>query len=183
MHILVVENDSGTRRELRGMLEQLGHTIATAADGREAMNVARQRTCDLAILASELPFADRLRHGPELARTHQIPSLLLVKSSTSDPVADLSALPVYGCVFHPVRLPALQAALSIAAKRFSETQALSLRVSELEEALETRKLIDRAKGKLMRMGMSEQKAFLSIQARARRTQTSMRRVARAILGD
>lgn len=183
MHILVADNDAATCRELRGMLEQLGHTVATAADGREAMNVARQRTCDMAILASELPFADRLEHGTELARAHRIPSLFLVKSSTSEPVANISALPVYGCVFHPVRLPTLQAAIRVAAERFSETQALLLRVSELEEALETRKLIDRAKGKLMRMGMSEQKAFHSIQARARRTQTSMRKVARAILGN
>ena len=86
-------------------------------------------------------------------------------------------------MFHPVQLPTLHTALSVATHRFSETQALLLRVSELEEALATRKLIDRAKGKLMRMGMSEQKALLSIQARARRTQKSMRSVARTILGN
>ena len=77
----------------------------------------------------------------------------------------------------------LQTAIRVASERFSEKQSLAARVSELEEALETRKLIDRAKGKLMRMGMSEQKAFITIQARARRTQKTMRAVARTILGD
>ena len=183
MRILIAENETGVRRELREMLQQLGHTVAAAADGREALSLARQRACDLAILANELPFGDGLQTARKLARARPLPILLLVENAVANPLADLSELPVYGCVFKPLQLPALQAGISVAVERFNEKQVLSTRVSELEEALETRKLIDRAKGKLMRMGMSEHKAFLSIQARARRTQKSMRAVARAILGD
>lgn len=183
MRILIVENDTGVRRELREMLRHLGHTVAPAADSRDAVTVARQRACDLAILAGELPFGDGLHTARKLVRARPMPILLLLKSAADNRFADLSKLPIYGCVFQPVRLPALHVAISVAAERFGETQALSSRVRELEEALETRKMIDRAKGKLMRMGMSEQKAFLSIQARARRTQKSMREVAHAILGD
>ena len=183
MRILIAENDDAVRRALRESLQQLGHTVAPAADSRETLNVARQRACDLAILAGELPFGDVLYTAKELSRERKLPILLLVENTAANPVADLSGLPVYGCVFHPVSLPALQAAISFATERFSETQALASRVSELEESLETRKLIDRAKGKMMRMGMTEQTAFLSIQARARRTQKSMRAVARSILGD
>jgi response regulator NasT len=183
MRILIAENDNGVSLELQKMLRKLGHTVVSAADSREAPKMLRQRACDLAILATELPFGDVLHTAQELARERPLPILMLVENATGNSVAHLSALPVYGCVFQPLRLSQLQAAISVAANRFNETQALSSRVSELEEALETRKLIDRAKGKLMRMGMSEQKAFLSIQARARRTQKSMRAVARAILGD
>ena len=183
MRILIVENDTGVRRELQEMLRHLGHTVAPATDSRDAVTVARQRACDLAILAGELPFGDGLHTARKLVRARPMPILLLLKSAADNRFADLSKLPIYGCVFQPVRLPALHVAISVAAERFGETQALSSRVRELEEALGTRKIIDRAKGKLMRMGMSEQKAFLSIQARARRTQKSMREVAHAILGD
>jgi len=183
MHILIVENDTAVRRELREMLQHLGHTVAPAADSRDAVTVARQRACDLAILAGELPFGDGLHTAHKLVEAHQMPILLLLNSAADNWLADLSNLPIYGCLFQPVRLPALHVAISVAAERFGETQVLFSRVRELEEALETRKLIDRAKGKLIRMGMSEQKAFLSIQARARRTQKTMREVAHAILGD
>lgn len=183
MRILIAEHESGARRELRTMLQELGHTVTVAADGREALNLVRQRTYGLTILGSELPFGDVVQIAHKLTRERQLPILLLVDNATAETVVDLSALPFYGCVFRPVHLPALHLAITVAAERFSEKQALSSRVNELEVALDTRKLIDRAKGKLMRMGMSEQKAFLSIQARARRTQKSMRSVARAILGD
>lgn len=183
MHILIVENDTTVRRELREMLRHLGHTVAPAADSRDAVTVARQRTCDLAILAGELPFGDGLHTARKLVRANPMPILLLLDSAADKWFADVSNLPIYGCLFQPVGLPALHVAISVAAERFDEVHVLSSRVRDLEEALETRKLIDRAKGKLIRMGMSEQKAFLSIQARARRTQKTMREVAHAILGD
>jgi response regulator NasT len=183
MHILIVENDTTVRRELREMLRHLGHTVAPAADSRDAVTVARQRTCDLAILAGELPFGDGLHTARKLVRANPMPILLLLDSAADKWFADVSNLPIYGCLFQPVGLPALHVAISVAAERFDEMHVLSSRVRDLEEALETRKLIDRAKGKLIRMGMSEQKAFLSIQARARRTQKTMREVAHAILGD
>ncbi|MDP6793147.1 MAG: ANTAR domain-containing protein [Anaerolineales bacterium] len=183
MHILIVENDTTVRRELREMLRHLGHTVAPAADSRDAVTVARQRTCDLAILAGELPFGDGLHTARKLVRANPMPILLLLDSAADKWFADVSNLPIYGCLFQPVGLPALHVAISVAAERFDEMHVLSSRVRDLEEALETRKLIDRAKGKLIRMGMSEQKAFLSIQTRARRTQKTMREVAHAILGD
>lgn len=167
MRILIAKNDDGVRLDLREMLRKLGHTVVSAADSREALNMARQHACDLAILATELPFGDVMHTAQKLARERPLPILMLVENATANLVANLSALPVYGCLFQPLRLSALQAGINIATERFSETQSLTSRVSKLEEALETRKLIDRAKGKLMRMGMSEQKAFLSIQARAR----------------
>lgn len=183
MLILIAEHESGARRELRTMLQKLGHTVNAAADGREALNLVRQSAYGLTIIGSELPFGDIVQIARNLTRERQHPILLLVDNTTAETVVDLSALPFYGCLFRPVYLPALHLAITIAAERFSEAQALSSRLNELEVALDTRKLIDRAKGKLMRMGMSEQKAFLSIQARARRTQKSMRSVARTILGN
>ena len=183
MHILIADNDAGTRRELRSMLQQLGHTVTTAVDGRDIVTQVRQSSFDLAIMATELPFGDSRKIARDIAREQLLPIVLVLDDTTTSQLDDFTEIPVYGYIFPPLRLSMLQTAIRVASERFSEKQSLAARVSELEEALETRKLIDRAKGKLMRMGMSEQKAFITIQARARRTQKTMRAVARTILGD
>ena len=183
MHILIADNDAGSRRELQSMLQQLGHTVTTAVDGREIVIQVRQRSCDLVIMATELPFGDSRKIAHEITREQLLPIVLILDDTTTIQIDDFTKIPIYGYIVTPLRLSMLQTAISVATERFSEKQSIAARVSELEEALETRKLIDRAKGKLMRMGMSEQKAFITIQARARRTQKTMRAVARTILGD
>ena len=134
-------------------------------------------------MATELPFGDSRKIACDISREQLLPIVLILDDTTTGQIGDFTEIPVYGYIFTPLRLSMLQTAISVATERFSENQSITSRVSELEEALETRKFIDRAKGKLMRMGMSEQKAFITIQARARRTQKTMRAVARTILGD
>ena len=58
MHILIADNDAGTRRELRSMLQQLGHTVTTAVDGRDIVTQVRQSSFDLAIMATDLPIGE-----------------------------------------------------------------------------------------------------------------------------
>ena len=67
MHILIADNDAGTRRELRSMLQQLGHTVTTAVDGRDIVTQVRQSSFDLAIMATELPFGDSRKIARDIA--------------------------------------------------------------------------------------------------------------------
>jgi len=183
MRILIADDESIIRMGLKAILQELGHQVVTAGDGREALAQARAQPLDLAILDIRMPFTDGLQAAAALARSNPLPVLLLTAFSDQELIEKAAALPIHGYLIKPIRPEELQAAMAIAVQRFAEAQQYQARAEELAEALETRKLIDRAKGRLMASGMSEQKAFRTIQERARRTQKNMRQVALAILGQ
>ena len=109
--------------------------------------------------------------------------LLLTAHSEADLIDRASDLPIHGYLVKPILPEELGAAIAVAVKRFGESQALARRMAELEADLAARKLIDRAKGRLMQTGLTEEDAYRAIQARARRERQSMVAAARAILVD
>ena len=163
------------------MLEEMGHEGITAANGREALQQARRHTPDLAILDIKMPYTDGLQAASALSRSQPLPILLLTAFSDKTLIERATDLPIQGYLVKPVTPEELEAAISVAIKRFEETQQLREQTSTLEEKLETRKLVDRAKGKLMAAGLSEEAAYKSIQHEARESGQSMRQVALGIL--
>ena len=183
MRILIAEDESIIRLGLKSMLQELGYEVILAKDGHEALSKARIHHPNLAILDIKMPFTDGLQVAATLARTQPMPILLLTAFSEQDLIEQASDLPIHGYLIKPIQLPDLAAAIAVGRKRFQESQGLEARANALEETMETRKFVYKAKEKLMASGMSEQKAFRTIQERARRTRKTMHEVARAILHE
>lgn len=181
MLILIADDESIIRMGLRSMLEALGHEVIAASNGREALRMAERQRPDLAILDIRMPYTDGLQAARALAQSRPLPILLLTAFSEADLVDRATDLPIHGYLVKPIQPEELSAAIAVAVKRFEENQALAVRAAQLEAELAARKLIDRAKGRLMQTGLSEEAAYRAIQERARRERQTMVAAAEAIL--
>ena len=183
MRILIAEDESIIRLGLKSMIQEMGHEVYAAVNGREALEMARRHDPDLAILDIKMPYTDGLQAVKVLSRTQPMPILLLTAFSQQDLVEKAADLPIQGYLVKPIKSDELAAAITVANKRFLEMQSLVLENERLQEQLEMRKLIDRAKGKLMKGGLSEEEAYLTIQRQARSNRQSIREATIAILDD
>ncbi len=183
LKILVADDEAIIRLGLRTMLEALGHDVLLAADGREALALARTGRPDLAILDLQMPLTDGLEVARVLARKHPMPVLVLTAFSQQDLIEQASALPIQGYLIKPVDERDLAAAVQIALSRFAEAPAAARQIAELKSDLETRKLLDRAKGVLMQSGLTESQAYQALQRRARDGRMSLRQAAEDTLRE
>ena len=110
-----------------------------------------------------------------------MPIIILTAFSQEDLLQRAAQLPIQGYLVKPVNERDLAAAIEVAMARFAETQAAAREIAELRDSLETRKIIDRAKGRLMESGLTEEAAYLAIQRRARENRISLRQAAEAVL--
>jgi response regulator NasT len=183
MRILIADDEAIIRLGLKAMLQELGHEVITATNGREAIRMAVGQLPDLAILDIKMPFTDGLQAAKTICRDRPVPILILTAFSDSELIDKATDLPIQGYLIKPVQPAELSAAISVASKRFEEGQALTERAQKLEEDIKTRKLVERAKGKLMEAGLSEEDAYRALQIHARKNRLTMRDAARAMLGD
>lgn len=181
VRVLIADDEPIIRMGLQSMLEEMGHEVLTAANGREALQQARRHCPDMTILDIKMPYTDGLQAAAALSRAQPMPILMLTAFSDRDLVERATDLPIHGYLVKPVKPGELAAAISVAVKRFEEAQRLKAQATELEEQLVARKLVDRAKAKLMASGLSEEAAYKAIQRQARESRLSMRQVAEAIL--
>ena len=182
MRVLIADDESIIRMGLKMMLRGLGHVVYEAANGREALRVARKQNPDLAILDVKMPFTDGIQAARTLSQKQPMPILLLTAYSDTDLIERASELPIHGYLVKPIQENALEAAIAVAVKRFEDTRELRAENEKLARTLETRKLVDRAKGKLMvEKGLSEEDAYRLLQLRARESRVSLREIAQAVL--
>jgi AmiR/NasT family two-component response regulator len=181
LKILVADDESIIRMGLRTMLTELGHEVVLASNGREALEVVRTARPDLALLDIQMPLTDGLEAAKVIARKHPMPILILTAYSEQDLIEKAAQLPIQGYLVKPVNERDLAAAIQVAFARFEDAQAQARENAELKESLEVRKIVDRAKGLLMKTGLSEEEAYLTIQRRAREARLSLRQTAEAIL--
>lgn len=181
MRILIADDESIIRMGLKSMLQELGHEVYAATNGREALQMARSHAPDLAILDIKMPYTDGLQAAQTLSRTQPMPVLLLTAFSEQELIEKATDLPIQGYLIKPVQPADLAAAIAVAVKRFGEAQTLAARSTALEEQLAARKVIDQAKGKLMQSGLSEEEAYRMVQKHARNNRQSMLEAAQAIL--
>lgn len=185
MRILIADDEALTRMGLRAMLVEMGHTlVGAAADGITALQMACELRPDLALLDIKMPGLDGLAVARAIAERCPLAVVMLTAFSERDLIqqaAETQTVQAY--LVKPVREADLAPVLDLAVARFAEWQALCHEADDRRQALETRKLVDRAKRQLMAARhLTERQAFLEIQHRARRERRSMREVAREILG-
>lgn len=181
LKILIADDESIIRLGLKTMLVELGHEVVMASDGRDALKLAHQKPFDLAIFDVKMPFTDGLDAARALYKYRPMPILLLTAFSDQELIAKAAQLPIQGYLVKPVKEAQLAASIEVAVRRFEESQAANAKSAELAETLESRKLIEKAKGILIKQGLSEEAAYQQMQKAARDGQTTLRKIAESIL--
>jgi response regulator NasT len=182
LRILLAEDESIIRMGLRRILEDAGHRVVAAPDGRTAVKLARQTGPDLAILDIKMPGLDGLEVARQIYARRPLPIVVLTAYGDRELVGQAAGLPILAYLIKPVDEQELLATLEVVTARFAEQQHLVRQANDLEEQLEARKLVERAKGVLMqRESLGEKEAYLRIQRQARQERRTMRQVAEAIL--
>jgi len=179
--ILIAEDESLIRLDLIEMLREAGYEIvAEAKNGEEAISLAREHRPDLAILDVKMPVLDGISAAESIIEI--APVLMLTAFSQRELVERAREAGAMAYVVKPFTIDDLVPAIEIAISRFSQLVALRNEVAELNERLETRKIIDRAKGVLMQaLKLSEPDAFKWIQRAAMVRRVTMKEVAEAVL--
>jgi response regulator NasT len=183
--IIICDDESIIRRDLREMLTNQDYlVVGEAAEGQAAVEAARKLRPDLVIM--DIRFEGESFDGIEAARalTEEgiAPVLLLSAYSQRDLVERARNAGVVGYLVKPFTEADLPPAIETALARFEEFDSVRKQAADLKDALETRKLVDRAKGLLMDMrGMSEAEAFRRIQKLSMNYRKPMREVAEAII--
>jgi AmiR/NasT family two-component response regulator len=182
LRILLAEDESIIRMGLRRILEEAGHRVVAAPDGRTAVKLARQTGPDLAILDIKMPGLDGLEVARQIFARRPLPIVVLTAYGDRELVEQAAELPILAYLIKPVDEQELLATLEVVTARFAEQQQLVRQANDLEEQLESRKVVERAKGVLMqRESLDEKDAYLRIQRQARQERRTMRQVAEAIL--
>jgi response regulator NasT len=183
--ILIADDESIIRMGLQVMLHDLGYEVAgTARDGVEALDMAREKRPDLAILDIKMPRMDGLEAAEAISREWPIPIVILTAFSDREYVERAKSAAVHAYLVKPVKEDRLMPTIELARARFQEQKALVEEVQSLELTLETRDLVDQARQLLIdRLGLSEPDAFQCIHRRARDSRRSMRAVAQDIIAQ
>ena len=181
VRILVAEDEALIRMDLVEMLQEAGYTVvAQAANGEEAIALATEHQPDLAILDVKMPILDGISAAEKIISI--APVLMLTAFSQRELVERARDAGVMAYVVKPFTIGDLVPAIEIAISRHTQMRSLAEEVADLHERLETRKIIDRAKGILMKaLNLSEPEAFSWIQRAAMDRRLTMKEVAHAVI--
>ena len=181
--VLIAEDEALIRLDLAEMLREEGYdVVGEAGDGQEAVELAEQLQPDLVIMDVKMPRRDGIDAAAEIASKRIAPIVVLTAFSQRDLVERARDAGAMAYLVKPFSITDLIPAIELALSRFGEIAALEQEVASLSEQLETRKLVERAKGLLQtKQGMSEPEAFKWIQRAAMDRRTMMKRVAEVVL--
>ncbi len=183
LRVLIADDESIIRMGLRAILVELGHTVFSAADGMEAVSLAQREEPDIALLDIRMPFRDGIDAAAEIVKHRPIPVVILTAYNDSTLLDRAAAIPVQGYLVKPVKRDDLVSTIRMALATHSSSRQLASKVDELEEKLTSRKLIDRAKGILMKTGLGEEEAYHHIQLAARSRRTTMSKIAQELIDN
>ena len=181
--VVVAEDEALIRLDLVEMLREEGYeVVGEAGDGQRAVELAEELRPDLVIMDVKMPRRDGIDAASEIASKRIAPVVILTAFSQRELVERARDAGAMAYLVKPFSKSDLVPAIEVAATRFSEIAALEREVDGLTERLETRKLVERAKGMLMdQHAMSEPEAFRWIQRAAMDRRTTMKQVAEVIL--
>ncbi len=183
MRILIAEDETIIRLDVRTLLEKAGHeVVAEARDGEEAVALAAEHDPDLIVMDVRMPHLDGIEAARQISNRKPVPIVMLTAYAGEDLVTRASEAGAFAYLVKPFREVDLLPALNTARARFEELSALREEAADLTEALASRKAVERAKGILMRKdGIDEAEAFRRIRAASQKTGRTMRVVADALV--
>jgi len=182
LKVVVVEDEALIRMDVVSTLEEAGFEIlGQGADGEEAISLATELTPDLVVMDIKMPKLDGISAAEKIAEL-KIPVVLLTAFSQTDLVSRASEVGAMAYVTKPFKPRDLLPAIQVALARHEELMSLESEIADLSDRLETRKMMDRAKGLLMsKMKLSEPEAFRWIQKASMDRRLSMAQVAKAVI--
>ena len=183
LKVLVVEDEALIRMDLAEMLTEEGYVVAgEAGDGEQALELARRLHPDLVIMDIKMPKMDGITAATSIVEERIAPVVMLTAFSQRELIEQARDAGAMAYLVKPFARHELVPAIELAVSRFAEKRALEDEVATLSERLETRKVVDRAKGLLMtRQQMTEPEAFRWIQRTAMDRRTTMKAVAEAVV--
>lgn len=181
--VLIAEDEALIRLDLAEMLREEGYeVVGEAGDGQEAVELAESLRPDLVIMDVKMPRRDGIDAASEIASKRIAPIVILTAFSQRELVERARDAGAMAYLVKPFSITDLVPAIEVAVSRFSEIAALENEVASLGDRLETRKLVERAKGLLQsKHQMTEPEAFKWIQRAAMDRRTTMKRVAEVVL--
>jgi len=183
VRVVIADDESVICMDLREMLSNLGYlVVGEAGDGKSAVNLARELRPDVVIMDVKMPDMDGIEATSVLTGDRIAPVVLLTAFSQRDLIERAKQAGVVAYLVKPVKETDLAPAIEVALARFAEFREMEKEVDSLQEQLETRKMVDRAKGILMdSQSLSESEAFRRIQKMSMNTRKSMKEIAQAII--
>jgi AmiR/NasT family two-component response regulator len=183
MRILVAEDETIIRLDLRGLLEGAGYeVVAEARDGEEAVELAREHEPDLALMDVKMPRLDGIEAARRILEARPIPIVMLTAFGQRELVDRAAEAGVYGYLVKPFREQDILPAIETARARHAELAAVRSEADSLAEALVARKAIERAKGLLMeKEKLSEADAFARLRKASQVSGRPLRVIAEAVI--
>jgi response regulator NasT len=183
LRIVVADDEPRMRDYFKKMLPRLGHqVIAAAANGKELVDYSLQIQPDLVIADINMPELDGIDAANAIYRHEPIPVILVSAHHDPELIRRAEADHILAYLIKPIKQADLIPAIAIAMRRFEQFQTLRQEAADLRHALEDRKVIERAKGILMKKaGLEEQEAFRRMQKLASERNSKLVDIARSIL--
>ncbi len=183
IRILIAEDNDLVSLTLEEQLKGLGYdVIGIARSGAEAVSLAARLKPDLIMMDIRMPEMEGTEAAARIRDQSPIPIIMLTAYADKETIKKAEAAGALAYLVKPVNENELPPAINIAMARFKEIQGLRNQVDELEESLEARKVIERAKGILMqRLGLNERDAYERLRQRARDKRAKMKDIAQAII--
>ncbi|GAA3743690.1 response regulator [Salinactinospora qingdaonensis] len=181
--VVIAEDEALIRLDLKEMLEEDGYAVVgEAGDGETAVRLATELKPDLVILDIKMPVLDGISAAERIAAERIAPVVILTAFSQRELVERARDAGAMAYLVKPFNKSDLVPAVEMAVSRYTELTALEAEVTGLNERLETRKLVERAKGLLQnRHGLSEPEAFRWIQKNSMDRRLTMRKVAETVI--
>lgn len=181
--VLIVEDETLVGMGLKKDLERLGHTVVSqASNADEARREFRDKQPDVVLMDIRLDGADGIELAAELLKERRAPIIMLSAYSEQQLIERAGAAGVFGYLIKPASVEGLQAQIEVAVRRFQEHEKVLAEKQELATTLETRKLVEKAKGIFMRrLNLDEPEAHRRLQQESQKRRISIGELARKII--
>ena len=185
LRIAVADDEPDMRDYFKKSLPRLGHqVVAVAQTGRELVEQCRATNPDLVITDIKMPDMDGIDAAIDIYQERPVPIILVSAYSDPELIARAEADHILGYLVKPIKQADLEPTIALAMRRFEQFEALRQEAADLRQALEDRKVIERAKGILMRRtGSSEQEAYRILQRTSQDRSVPMIEIAKAVLAS
>ena len=180
--VLIAEDNSKTRLFLKNQLELLGYQVEAVSNGALAVERAAELNPSLVIMDVKMPEMDGIDAAKVISSKGPVPIILITGLSSDEMATKAIESGVFAYLVKPVTKKQLEPAIKLAMARYGEFKSLKVEVDDLREAIETRKLVERAKGVIMkRCNLSEEDAFKVLQSHSQKENKKMKEIAEAII--
>lgn len=183
LRVLIVEDETLVGMGLRDVLERMGHVVVAHADNADAARAEyRDEQPDLVLMDIRLGADDGIQLAAELQRVRRCPMIIVSAYGEQSLIERAGAAGVFGYLIKPVSIEGLQAQIEVAMLRFKEHERVRSEKDELATMLESRKLVERAKGIFMRrLGLDEPEAHKRLQQESQKRRMSIGDLAKRII--